>query len=166
MGLFSFVTDAGGALGSSIYDMLNDDEDINKPATISPERMSEIRTKGMRQALDEEFGDTVSNVVVAVNVDAVTLTGTIADQETCEKVTLSAGNRHGITSVDCQIEVEQTAPEAVFYTVKPGDSLSKIAKEVYQNAGKYGLIFEANKPMLTDPNKIYPGQTLRIPPLS
>ena len=54
---------------------------------------------------------------------------------------------------------------AVFYTVKSGDTLSKIAKEQYGDAQKYPAIFEANKPMLSDPNKIYPGQLLRIPPL-
>ena len=53
--------------------------------------------------------------------------------------------------------------EADFYTVKAGDSLSKIAKEYYGDAMKYPAIFEANKPMLKDPDKIYPGQVLRIP---
>jgi nucleoid-associated protein YgaU len=62
---------------------------------------------------------------------------------------------------------EQTAaPTAsTFYTVKSGDTLSKIAAEHYGAANKYTVIFEANRPMLTDPDKIYPGQTLRIPPL-
>ena len=44
-----------------------------------------------------------------------------------------------------------------------GDTLSKIAKQVYGDANAYMKIFEANKPMLSDPNKIYPGQSLRIP---
>ena len=52
------------------------------------------------------------------------------------------------------------------YVVVSGDSLSKIAKQFYGNAGKYTVIFEANKPMLKDPDKIYPGQVLRIPPAS
>ncbi|MBP7184191.1 MAG: LysM peptidoglycan-binding domain-containing protein, partial [Saprospiraceae bacterium] len=47
--------------------------------------------------------------------------------------------------------------------VQKGDSLSKIAKAFYGDAMKYPVIFEANKPMLTDPDLIYPGQTLRIP---
>lgn len=55
-------------------------------------------------------------------------------------------------------------PESKFYQVKPGDTLSKIAKEFYGEANAYGAIFEANKPMLSDPDKIYPGQVLRIPP--
>ena len=49
------------------------------------------------------------------------------------------------------------------YTVQSGDTLSKIAKEFYGSANKYQQIFEANKPMLKDPDKIYPGQVLRIP---
>ena len=56
-------------------------------------------------------------------------------------------------------------PESTFYTVVSGDSLSKIAKAHYGDAMKYPMIFEANKPMLKDPNLIYPGQVLRIPPL-
>lgn len=50
------------------------------------------------------------------------------------------------------------------YTVKSGDTLSKISKEMYGEASKYPQIFEANKPMLKDADKIYPGQVLRIPP--
>jgi nucleoid-associated protein YgaU len=53
-----------------------------------------------------------------------------------------------------------------FYTVKSGDTLSAIAKRYYGDANRYSAIFEANKPMLTDPDKIYPGQTRRIPRLS
>ena len=60
--------------------------------------------------------------------------------------------------------VSRAAPEAKFYTVVKGDTLSKIAREFYGNASEYMRIFEANKPMLTHPDKIYPGQNLRIPP--
>jgi nucleoid-associated protein YgaU len=49
------------------------------------------------------------------------------------------------------------------YTVKPGDSLSKISKELYGNASEYMKIFEANRDVLSDPDKISPGQTLKIP---
>ena len=57
-------------------------------------------------------------------------------------------------------------PEATLYTVQSGDSLSKIAKAHYGDASKYMIIFEANQPLLKDPNKIYPGQALRIPPVA
>lgn len=163
MGLFSFVASAGGKLGSSVYDMLNKDEDITKPTTISPERMNELRKRNIELGIREEFGDVVNDVTVAVNGEVVTLSGTIVNQSSCEKVILSAGNRHGIARVDCQLIVNEPESEAEFYTVKAGDTLSKIAKHFYQNANKYPTIFEANKPMLSHPDKIYPGQVLRIP---
>ena len=76
---------------------------------------------------------------------------------------LALGNVNGVSQVDDGIVVEATEPESILYTVKSGDTLSKIAKEHYGNAMKYMVIFEANKPMLTDPDKIYVGQVLRIP---
>ena len=85
-------------------------------------------------------------------------------QEDKEKLVLACGNVRGIAEVDEDLEVEQKAPEATMYTVKSGDSLSKIAKQHYGDASKYPRIFEANRPMLSDPDKIYPGQVLRIPP--
>lgn len=64
--------------------------------------------------------------------------------------------------VAADIKVEKTDVFGV-YTVKPGDSLSKIAKSAYDDAGKYMTIFEANKDQLKDPNLIQPGQKLVIP---
>ncbi|MNJ76625.1 LysM domain/BON superfamily protein [compost metagenome] len=55
------------------------------------------------------------------------------------------------------------AAAARFVTVKKGDTLSAIAKAAYGDANKYNKIFEANKPLLSRPEKIYPGQVLRIP---
>jgi nucleoid-associated protein YgaU len=78
---------------------------------------------------------------------------------------LVVGNTEGIASVDDRMTTAVQEPEAQFHTVVKGDSLSKIAKTYYGNAMKYPVIFEANKPMLTDPDKIYPGQVLRIPNL-
>ncbi len=95
----------------------------------------------------------------------VILKGTAKTQAEAEKAIIAAGNTPGIAEVESHIEVEEQAPEATFYTVKSGDSLSKIAKAHYGDAMKYPVIFDANKPMLSDPDKIYPGQTLRIPPL-
>ena len=82
---------------------------------------------------------------------------------TKKKVVLVVGNSEGIATVDDQMTVQHTEPEAQFHTVVSGDSLSKIAKHYYGDAMKYPVIFEANKPMLSDPDKIYPGQVLRIP---
>ena len=60
--------------------------------------------------------------------------------------------------------VEQGPGGSMFYTVQKGDTLSAIAKRHYGDANAYGRIFEANRPMLADPDRIYPGQVLRIPP--
>lgn len=90
--------------------------------------------------------------------------GVAKDQATKEKIILAAGNVHGIAAVDDNMTVDLSQPEAQFYTVVKGDTLSKIAKQFYGDANAYQQIFEANKPMLTHPDKIYPGQNLRIPP--
>jgi nucleoid-associated protein YgaU len=97
--------------------------------------------------------------------DTVTLNGETASQEDAEKIALAVGNVEGVAAVDNQIVVSDPTPEARFYTVVKGDYLSKIAKEMYGDASKYPVIFEANKPMLKDPDLIYPGQVLRIPEL-
>ena len=98
--------------------------------------------------------------------DQVVVRGVVESQSEKEKIILALGNVAGIATVVEDIEVTVPEPEAVFYEVKSGDSLSKISKKHYGNAMKYNVIFEANKPMLTDPNLIYPGQVLRIPPLT
>ena len=74
----------------------------------------------------------------------------------------------GVAAVDNQLQVKQATPEAKMYTVQKGDNRWKIAEAQYGKGqgAKNTLIFEANKPMLTSPDKIYPGQVLRIPPLS
>jgi nucleoid-associated protein YgaU len=104
------------------------------------------------------------NVQATVDGDKVTITGEVASQEEKEKILLAVGNIAGVGSVDDQITV--TGPVVVaaeFVEVKAGDTLSAISLRVYGNANQYQKIFDANKPMLKDVNKIYPGQKLRIP---
>jgi nucleoid-associated protein YgaU len=104
------------------------------------------------------------NVQATVDGDKVTVTGEVGSQEEKEKILLAVGNIQGVGSVDDQITV--TGPVvamARFVTVKKGDTLSAISLTVYGDANKYNKIFEANKPMLSHPDKIYPGQELRIP---
>ncbi len=101
---------------------------------------------------------------VLVDGDKVKLEGKVPDQATKEKIILAAGNVGGISEVEDAMKASKGGKnEAVFYTVKSGDSLSKIAKRLLGDAMKYPDIFEANTPMLTHPDKIYPGQVLRIP---
>ena len=94
----------------------------------------------------------------------VKVAGRGLSQEDKEKLILAVGNVEGVGEVEDAVETEDNTPPARFYTVKSGDTLSKIAKDYYGDAMKYPEIFEANKPMLSDPDKIYPGQVLRIPP--
>jgi nucleoid-associated protein YgaU len=93
----------------------------------------------------------------------VTVSGQAADQATKEKVVLCCGNVDGVSAVNDLLTVATPADESRWYTVAKGDTLSKIAKEHYGNANEYNKIFEANRPMLKHPDKIYPGQLLRIP---
>ena len=71
-------------------------------------------------------------------------------------------------TVENKITPAKVEPESKFYTVVKGDTLWKIAETEYGHGkgGKYDVIFQANKPMLSNPDKIYPGQVLRIPPLA
>ena len=95
---------------------------------------------------------------------AATVFGIAPDQSTREKIVLCCGNVAGVVAVNDKMTVEQSQPEAQYYTVVHGDTLSKISKQYYGDANKYNAIFEANKPMLKSPDLIYPGQMLRIPP--
>ena len=93
--------------------------------------------------------------------DTVVVESKGADRETLEKLILAVGNIEGIAKVEADLPAD--APQPVFHTVKKGETLSAIAKEHLGNANKYAAIFEANRPMLSDPDRIYPGQVLRIP---
>lgn len=140
MGLFDFVKNAGKSLfGSS---------DANAA-----------------EAIAKEVGDPTLADKIKVEIDGenVKISGDIPDQATKEKLILAAGNVEGVSKVEEDLTTAQTEPEASFHTVEKGDTLWAIAKKSYGNGSKYMAIFEANKPMLSDPDKIYPGQKLRIP---
>jgi nucleoid-associated protein YgaU len=96
----------------------------------------------------------------------VTIMGQAPSQEAAEKAVLCCGNVAHVASVDNQLTVPQQAQAAQFHDVVKGDTLSAISKKYYGDANKYNAIFEANRPMLTHPDKIYPGQKLRIPQLA
>ena len=134
------------------------------------EKLLDLLTPGNANA-SEQLKEHISkvglgnpNVQATVEGDKVTVTGEVASQEEKEKILLAVGNIAGVGSVDDQITVTGPVVAAArFVVVKKGDTLSAISMAVYGNANHYNKIFEANKPMLKDVNKIYPGQTLRIP---
>ncbi len=161
MGLFDFVREAGKRLGFGA------DEKKTAPVATKPVDDTEAR-KAMAAALVKEVhshGLPIKDLEIGFKDGVATVGGTTESQADREKVILAVGNVNGVAQVDDRIKVVKPEPEAKFHTVVRGDTLSKIAKTYYGNAMKYPVIFEANKPMLTDPDKIYPGQVLRIPPL-
>jgi len=159
MGLFSFIKDAG----AKIFGGKTSAERAAEAAAAELKAEEEAARK-----LEETINDLqlqVEDLNVHIDDDKATVTGAAYDQATKEKVVLVVGNSSGIATVDDQMTVEHVEPEAKFHTVVSGDTLGKIAKKFYGNAMKYPVIFEANKPMLKDPDLIYPGQVLRIPHL-
>ena len=97
--------------------------------------------------------------------EKVTISGRAPSAEAAEKAVLCCGNVANVASVDNQLSVPQ-GEAAQFHDVVKGDTLSAISKKYYGDANKYNAIFEANRPMLSNPDKIYPGQKLRIPKLA
>jgi len=179
MGLFDFVTDAGEKLTEKVLGSDKND-DLTKTVEVSQERIDQLRSEQISKAIAELDIDG-EQVSVNVTESVAVIKGRAPNQEALEKIVLCAGNQHGIGEVDCQLQVDVPAPaaevgspapveatdvsaESTFYTVVSGDTLGKIAQNFYGSAGKYMAIFEANQPMLKDPDKIYPGQKLRIPP--
>ena len=96
----------------------------------------------------------------------VTVKGDAVSQEMKEKIILAVGNVEGVGGVNDEITPRMAGRESRFHTVEKGDTLSAISKTYYGTWKLYPEIFEANKPMLSDPDKIYPGQVLRIPAIN
>jgi nucleoid-associated protein YgaU len=153
MGLFSFIKNAG----AKVFGIGKTTEEEAKEAA--------VKNAAKLSNAVEALGLNVENLNIQIDGDTATIFGEAENQATREKVVLVVGNTSGIASVDDQMTTAVQEPEAKFHTVVSGDSLSKIAKVYYGNAMKYPVIFDANKPMLTHPDKIYPGQVLRIPVL-
>jgi nucleoid-associated protein YgaU len=164
MGMISFIKEAGEKLfGSSEAKAAK----LQAEADASAENLAN---------LSKVAGDAIATYIntMGLSVDAldvaydaaaetVTVAGVAADQETKEKVILCCGNVGGVSNVNDMLTVSNEEPESQWHTVISGDNLSKISKEFYGTPNKYPQIFEANKPMLSHPDKIYPGQVLRIP---
>jgi nucleoid-associated protein YgaU len=152
MGLFNFGRDHG-----------------KEPKTPIRQGAEQANATEIAQTL-QKLGVTIENGRITVQGDTVTITGFASDAAEREKAILLIGNTKGVAHVNDQIQIAaqpaaqpQAQAQSQFYEVKPGDTLSKIANQFYGDAGRYSAIFEANRPMLSDPDEIYPGQVLRIP---
>lgn len=163
MSIVSFIKDAGEKLFGR----------KEAPAAATPDAAS---LQAQSDAANQTAATAITSYIVTqgLNVDGLDVafdgaTGTVSvageapDQATREKVVLCCGNVHGVSQVDDAMTVAEAADASRYYTVVSGDTLSAISKSQYGNANAYMKIFEANKPMLSSPDKIYPGQVLRIP---
>lgn len=150
MGLFSFMKNAG--------------EKLFGGSESPEEKAQKVKDHVSRYGFD------LSQVEFSSNNDVISVSGTARNLDEKQKILATAGNVEGVESVEDNLTLveplkfEMPDFSKTMYTVKSGDNLSRISKEVYGDPNKYNTIFEANKPMLSDPDKIYPGQVLYIPP--
>lgn len=151
MGLFSFIKNAG----AKVFNKKDDATPEAKHQLKATELMDHVKSIGLKYEI----------LTITLRGDDVVLEGKVTNQSDSEKIVLAVGNVEGVDTVDNQMTVSEWKPSSKFHTVASGDTLSKISKTYYGDAMKYETIFDANKPMLTDVNKIYPGQVLRIPEL-
>lgn len=154
MSIFDFVKAAGEKLG------LGKDEE-----RAEVEEYVEEQTRANRIFhYVRNLGFDVEDLRIEYDDGTATVHGKVDARADAERIVLAVGNTEGVAKVDDRLEVVEPAPEATFYTVRKGDTLSKIARDHYGDASAYPRIFEANRPMLKDPDEIYPNQVLRIPP--
>lgn len=165
MGLMSFIKEAGEKLFGKGEAKAAQEAVQQQASAENLERLNKAAGDAIVTYIESQ-GLKVEGLAVAFDGASATVTvsGEAADQATKEKVLLCCGNVEHVAQVNDMLTVVAPEPEAKYYTVAKGDNLSKISKEFYGNPNKYMAIFEANKPMLSHPDKIYPGQVLRIPP--
>ncbi|MDJ0794888.1 MAG: peptidoglycan-binding protein LysM [Woeseiaceae bacterium] len=146
MGLFDFVKD----VGRQIFD-------TDAEAADNIKQHLEIKTHGL------------SNLEVAFDDGTVTLCGDCASPAVREQAILITGNIQGVEKIVAddlrapEPKPEEPEEKAEVYEIVSGDTLGAIAKRYYGKASMYTKIFEANRDIIEDPNKIYPGQKIRIP---
>lgn len=164
MGMLSFIKEAGEKLfgkGKAQETMAQAQAD---PSSAEKQKAANDAAADSIMAYIESQGLKATGLTVTFDGSTATVYGVADNQATKEKIVLCCGNVQGVAAVNDQMSVDQSAPEAQYYTVVKGDNLSKISKQYYGDPNKYAKIFEANKPMLKSPDLIYPGQVLRIPP--
>ncbi|WP_168407809.1 peptidoglycan-binding protein LysM [Acinetobacter indicus] len=157
MGLFDFVKGIGKKNTAPA------EQQPTAPAAPAEPSAQEMANKLLGHI--KSLGLPITGLSVNYNgkTDLATIKGQVQSQADREKIVLAVGNIDHVAQVDDQMTVATPEPESKFYTVKSGDTLSKISKEFYGDANQYNKIFEANRPLLKDADDIFPGQVLRIP---
>ena len=160
MGLFSFIKEAGEKLFGG--------KEVEQAAASAAPNIAELNQKAgdaIKTYIEKQnLGLSGLGVTFDGATGRVTLSGSAPSEEAAEKAGLAAGNVASVSDVDNNLEYP-AGTASQFHDVVSGDTLSAISKKYYGDANKYMVIFEANKPMLSHPDKIYPGQKLRIPAL-
>lgn len=164
MGLFDFVKGIGKKNTAAA-------EPQAAPANTTPAAAAQPAEPSAQEVANKLLGHVkglglpITGLSISYNStsDLATVRGQVQSQADREKIILAVGNIDHVAKVDDQLTVISPEPESKFYTVKSGDSLSKISKEFYGDANQYNKIFEANRPLLKDADDIFPGQVLRIP---
>lgn len=169
MGLFDFVRGIGRR-NTAAEEPQPTQTPVTNPTPAAAQPAAPVEPSAQEIAnkllgLVKSLGLGVAGLSVSYNseLDLATIRGEVQSQADKEKIILAVGNVDHVAQVDDQMTVLEPAAESQFYTVKSGDTLSKIAKQFYGDANKYQRIFEENRPLLKDPNSIFPGQVLRIP---
>jgi len=166
MGLLDFVKDAGEKLFGTGKAKASMQEAAGAPADPAKSKAANDAAADAIKAYIDSQGLKATGLTVTFDgaTSTASVFGVAPDQATMEKIVLCCGNVSGVAKVNNMMSVDRSEPEATYYTVVSGDTLSKISKAHYGDPNKYMKIFEANRPMLSNPDKIYPGQVLRIPP--
>jgi len=112
----------------------------------------------------EETNPGISGLAVEFKNGVVSMSGQATSAEAMEKAVLMAGNVQGVAEVKIDgLQAPPVQAKVEYYLIKKGDTLSAIAKQFYGKPNDYPRIFEANREVIKDPNKIFPGQKIRIP---
>jgi len=142
MGLFDFAKNFGNKIFGS------DDDDAGEKL----------------QAHIEDDNPGIEGLTVSYEDGVATISGEAESASAYEKAVLMAGNALGVDSVEASgLNAPEQSYEVTYYVIQEGDSLWKIADKFYGNGSKYEKIFEENREVIKDPDKIFPGQKIRIP---
>lgn len=161
MALYSFIEDAG----KKISEM----GELGAPKAAETAEKPKLSMRKTNTAASEKLKEIIYNydlevqdLSILIESNTANISGKATDQATREKIILAVGNIQGISQVNESLTCGDEEPEAKFHTVTTSDSLESIAEKLYGDSKKAKLILEANHPLVTEENKIYVGQVLRI----